>query len=332
MKAIRDKILSVLLVLYLWGTITSGIGYQLISYALLRPFSRARHARLLCWLQKHYLSQLVYCVERNHNLTIEWSGDEPPANESALVLPNHMTHDWLPLYSMAYRQGTLGFVKTICKQAIAFVPSFGWTMWLGYWPFITRDWNKDQVYMRNFFKMMKEDDIPLCLWLFPEGTRITPSKKKLSQEHARLKGYPVFENVLLPRPKGLMLALQGLKDVTPYVYDVTLNYSGWGPAGPSITDILVGFDTEKKYALHVHVKRIPIEEVPDDEASLKQWLLESFAAKDKLLEDFKSTGHFPGPIRQSKLEQAQFVFPFALWSGMFVGAVAACATLYSSFC
>jgi 1-acyl-sn-glycerol-3-phosphate acyltransferase len=46
---------------------------------------------------------------------------------------------------------------------------FGTCMWLNNWPFVSRDWKQDSVYLKKLYNMYKEDDMPLVLWIFPEG-------------------------------------------------------------------------------------------------------------------------------------------------------------------
>ena len=49
------------------------------------------------------------------------------------------------------------------------------------------------------------------LLLFCEGTRFTEEKHKISLEIAKKKGLPVMKHHLLPRTKGFVLSMQGVK-------------------------------------------------------------------------------------------------------------------------
>lgn len=53
------------------------------------------------------------------------------------------------------------------------------------------------------------------------------------------------------------------------------------------------------YNLHIHLRRIPIAEVPIDNKIKKQWLYKQFVLKDALLEEFKLTGAFPDLIEKN---------------------------------
>jgi len=304
---------------YAFIGINIGVLFQLISLFTVRPFSHRLHLRWCNFLQDTFLSQAVYFLEREPNISIELTGDEVPPNENALLIPNHLNHDYGPLYCFAFRKNMLGNVRTILKVLFKFLPGFGWSMYLNGWPFVERDWNKDEKKLKRLFKLFKDYHLPLWLWLFPEGTRFTTQKWKESQEYCQKNGYPIYKHVLLPRPKGFHAALVGLEGVIDYVYDITLNYTGWKhPPGPLD---LINLDPKKNYIYHIHVRRVPVASIPKDPEGTKKWLLECFEEKDKLLEIFHQTGHFPGTKRDHSVPKEKFLFPLVMWFSLVVLAV-----------
>jgi hypothetical protein len=60
---------------------------------------------------------------------------------------------------------------------------------------------------------------------------------------------------------------------------------------PDMLDILSGRGPE---FCHIHLRLIPIEEVPSDETKLKTWLYGRWQDKEKLLAHFHEHGEFPG--------------------------------------
>eukprot|EP00211_Chloroparvula_japonica_P016658 CAMPEP_0119155208 /NCGR_PEP_ID=MMETSP1310-20130426/51627_1 /TAXON_ID=464262 /ORGANISM="Genus nov. species nov., Strain RCC2339" /LENGTH=288 /DNA_ID=CAMNT_0007147797 /DNA_START=311 /DNA_END=1178 /DNA_ORIENTATION=+ len=257
----------------------------------------------------------MYCIPNNCKLVV--TGDALPKGESSLCIVNHQEIDWLPAYVLSADQGVLGSFRTIIKKSVSYIPVVGWTMYLAYWPFISRDFAKDGPYLERLFKVYKASDMPLNLWLYPEGTRQTPKGLKNSQEYARKNGYPVFDNVLLPRPKGFIVTRHCLKGTVDYVYDMAFAYKGWeGQKCPSVTGFIMR-DPRKRYEIHVDVRRIPLSSLPEDDGELKQWLLDSFARKDKLLSEFYKTGAFAGDDGTSKCHPdfspgRSFVMPSAI--------------------
>lgn len=45
--------------------------------------------------------------------------------------------------------------------------------------------------------------------------------------------------------------------------------------------------------VHVHVRRIALDDIPTSEEEVSAWLMNTFQLKDLLLSDFYSQGHFP---------------------------------------
>ena len=82
--------------------------------------------------------------------------------------------------------------------------------------------------------------------------------------------------MLSPRSKGFIAATQTLRPVISAVIDVTICYSH---RPPLFAHILRG----TKMAIDVHVKVVPIEDLPLDEEGLREWLFDLFKEKDQLL-------------------------------------------------
>lgn len=71
------------------------------------------------------------------------------------------------------------------------------------------------------------------------------------------------------------------------VYDVTIAYKN---QCPTFLDNAFGVDPSE---VHIHVRRIPLEKIPESEKKASELLIETFQFKDQLLSDFIATGHFP---------------------------------------
>lgn len=71
------------------------------------------------------------------------------------------------------------------------------------------------------------------------------------------------------------------------VYDVTIGYKH---RCPSLMDNVFGLEPSE---VHIHIQRIPLNNIPTTENEVTNWLMDSFSVKDQLLENFSSQGHFP---------------------------------------
>ena len=80
---------------------------------------------------------------------------------------------------------------------------------------------------------------PSQLLLFCEGTRFTPAKLELSNEVARKKGMPELKHHLLPRTKGFVLSMHGVKDRISTISDMTVGFTDEG-AEPTLVNVING--------------------------------------------------------------------------------------------
>ncbi len=114
---------------------------------------------------------------------------------------------------------------------------------------------------------------------------MTREKLALSQAFARKQGLFEPHYVMVPRTKGFVATVSGLRNHAKAVYDLTIGYPG---GIPSLWDFMSGYLP----TVHINVIRIPIDEVPTDEKVLAAWLVDRFKRKDELLTRLYQTGSF----------------------------------------
>lgn len=284
--------LGIVILMYLLVSITCGVVVLVGLYVTLRLIDEGTYLKLICIIQASYLHNIVFMMENVLGLKLRVTGHTPKA-EAALVLSNHLTHDWAPMYCMALRIGTLGFVRTVIKESMSYIPGFGWGMVACYWPFVSRNYEKDERKLKKLFTAYHRNKLPVQLWIYPEGTRQTPKKLKESQDYAKEHGYTVWNHVMLPRHRGFAQAVRSLEGVITHIHEITLSYSGWRRKAPTFWDILTSPGKEE-HVMHVHLNRVDVKTVPTDEEGMKTWLRESFDRKEELLEYFSKNKRFPG--------------------------------------
>jgi 1-acyl-sn-glycerol-3-phosphate acyltransferase len=285
-------VLGMVMLAYITLVATVGVTFVFFLYLVLRPFSEGKFLRIGCWIQGSFLVHFAFFIELVLGIQLDVRGVMPPA-EGALVIANHQTHDWVPMYIIAYRIGTLAYVRTVIKKVVSYVPGMGWGMWALYWPFVSRDFKKDESVLKNLFGAYERHNLPVQTWLYPEGTRKTARKLAESQKYAQEAGYPVWNHVMLPRHRGFALAVNSLKGAVRMIHEITIAYEGWPTSSPGLWDFMTT-DLSKKHVVHVYCARTPISAIPADDEQKKQWLMDAFARKEELMEDFSKNGHFPG--------------------------------------
>ncbi|XP_052736278.1 probable 1-acyl-sn-glycerol-3-phosphate acyltransferase 4 isoform X2 [Vigna angularis] len=180
---------------------------------------------------------------------------------------------------------------------------------------VERKWEVDEQILHQKLSTLQDPQDPLWLALFPEGTDYTDQKSKNSQKFAAETGLPVLKNVLLPKTKGFHACLEALRGSLDAVYDVTIAYKN---QCPSFLDNVFGVDPSE---VHLHVRCIPVEEIPASESKASSWLIEKFKMKDQLLSDFKIHGHFPDEQNENEISTFKSLFSFTVivsFTAMFI--------------
>ncbi|XP_015415509.1 PREDICTED: 1-acyl-sn-glycerol-3-phosphate acyltransferase delta [Myotis davidii] len=278
---------------------------------VLWPIDKQLFRRLNC--------RLSYCVSSQLVMLLEWwSGTEcviytdPRAyptfgKENAIVVLNHKFEiDFLCGWSLAERFGVLGGSKVLAKKELAYVPIIGWMWYFTEMVFCTRKWEQDRKTVSQSLSPSSlsslaprgtgrgpadGSDRPCALspqfLIHCEGTRFTETKRRVSMQVAQAKGLPSLKHHLLPRTKGFAVTVRSLRDVVSAVYDCTLNFRN--NENPTLLGVLNG----RKYHADMYVRRIPLEQVPEDEDQCSAWLHRLYQEKDAFQEEYYRTGTFP---------------------------------------
>uniref|UniRef100_A0A1I8AQQ2 PlsC domain-containing protein n=1 Tax=Steinernema glaseri TaxID=37863 RepID=A0A1I8AQQ2_9BILA len=260
------------------------------------------------FLYAAYKRTCLFIFENLSGVTINFYGDIDELRkkkETALVICNHQSDvDWAIIDMLALRQSPEGgenLVRFMVKHAISFVPLFGWYVYQHGYIYVRRfgKYRKEPVERQlNYLGSMGE---PFWLALFPEGTRFTkkrPDAIKKSDEICERIGVPKLNNVLVPRPGAFFNAFEGLmkNGALEAVYDVTIGYGQTRQEGrhgraPNMFEFVCGNPTYQN--VHVHVRRFTSSEIPADAEHQKQWLVQRYQEKDKMLDEYYSKGQLP---------------------------------------
>jgi len=225
-----------------------------------------------------------------------YSGDVIPRDENVFVISNHKTWlDWLTLMSFAARKNRLGAFKMFAKQSIALVPGIGWGMWLMNMVFLSRDWNSDSKRIMKTFESLRNSKVPFWIGSHLEGTRFSEKKHTESQEFAKAQGRRCLQHCLLPRTKGFLATVEGLRPSLGAIYDVTLVYDHQRMRPPSFSSLLFSRWVGQPVDVHLHVRRFPITTIPAEPKLLEEWVFKVWEEKDELLDHFFKHDAFPSP-------------------------------------
>ncbi|XP_031281556.1 1-acyl-sn-glycerol-3-phosphate acyltransferase PLS1-like [Pistacia vera] len=273
--------------------VASGLIINLIQAALfltIRPLSKNTYRRINGAISEILWLVIVWILEWWAGLEVKLYTDLKTyllmGKEHALVMPNHLSDlDTFFMWILAQRSGCLRSALTVLKKSSKYLPIFGWATWFSEFVFVDRSWAKDEKKLKESFQALKDFPTPFWLTIFTEGTRLTPDKLLQSQEFALSKGLNIPKNVLIPRKKGFVAAIENLRSFVPAIYDVTIAIPKSYPT-PSLFRILKRESTP----ITIHIKRYSMKQMPESTEEIAQWCIDRFSAKDAMLEKFHATG------------------------------------------
>ncbi|KAM6084404.1 1-acyl-sn-glycerol-3-phosphate acyltransferase delta [Theristicus caerulescens] len=289
---LKSQFICHLLICYIF--IVSGLIINFIQLftLILWPINKQLFRRINC--------RLAYCISSQMVMLLEWwSGTDctlytdPESyhkygKENAIVILNHNFEiDFLCGWNFCERFGVLGSSKVLAKKELSYMPIIGWMWYFLEIVFCKRKWEEDRKTVMQ--KLLNLRDYPENFWflIHCEGTRFTEQKHQISMQVAEAKGLPKLKYHLLPRTKGFAVTVQCLRNVVSAVYDSTLNFRN--NENPTLLGVLNG----KKYHADLYVRRIPLEEVPEDEQECSNWLHKLYQEKDAFQEEYYRTGTYP---------------------------------------
>jgi len=249
------------------------------------------------WLASSVWRWIQYIFTSSNGAVITTSGDHLPEGESAVVVANHVSwSDFYMIQALAIRAGMLGRCRWFAKVQLRMVPFLGWRLWAMGFPLVSRNWSKDQRELDRVFKGITGRRWPTWLISFSEATRFTPKKHLESKTWCADHGKPQPQHLLYPRTKGFVTTVQHLRKAphVKAVYDMTIAYQHgeqWQRA-PTMWETLslrqISRDQREGgpgYKFHVHARRFPLEELPQDDEGLAKWLEQRWIEKGEWLEE-----------------------------------------------
>ncbi|KAL5538749.1 hypothetical protein UlMin_044423 [Ulmus minor] len=256
---------------------------QAICFVLIRPISKNTYRRINRVVVEWLWLELVWLFDWWAGVKVQLYTDretfQKMGKEHALLISNHRSDiDWL-----------VGWVLALV---------LGWSMWFSEYLFLERSWAKDENTLKKGIQQKSDYPQPFWLALFVEGTRFTRAKLLAAQEYAASTGQvlysdlfnkPVPRNVLIPRTKGFVAAVNNMRSFVPAVYDIKLAIPKTSPP-PTMLRIFKG----QSSVVHLHIKRHLMKDLPESEDDIAQWCKDLFVEKDKLLDKHAAEGTFPG--------------------------------------
>nr|XP_002120484.1 1-acyl-sn-glycerol-3-phosphate acyltransferase epsilon-like [Ciona intestinalis] len=270
-----------------------------------------------------YQKVILFFFEHMTGVEILISGNVPNEKENNILICNHQcTMDWIVADMLAARQNMVGNMRYVFKNAIKYMPLYGYVFGVHGGVFVKRDGSYNEKNMKKVLCYLMKQKVDMNLVIFPEGTRYSTKRKELlskSQAYAIENDLPPLTQVLTPRVKAFQCALTTMRDYVTAVYDATILYemqtnlsSGCRPAAPSMWRFLMN----EKPRILIQFHRIPVTEVTfNTQKSTLQWLHNRFVQKDSFIsqhygfpEDKNSGEVTAGVLTPTKYDKQDVVF------------------------
>lgn len=206
--------------------------------------------------------------------------DYDQLNDSCILISNHIgSLDFILLHEIARANGMLWYMKYIIKKEAINIPVFGYLMDKINFVFVKRNFDKDKDTLIEHCREIKKNNQKVWFVVYPEGTRFTQEKQMKSKEFAQSRNLIYFNNLLMPRGKGLNVIIDNLREShVSHLLDVTLYYRN---KVPSLFYFLF-FVTDAD--IKINARKININEIND----VNTFLLDTFSRKDNLIEEWKN--------------------------------------------
>lgn len=266
---------------------------------------------------------------------------------NAVYISNHQIYvDWMYFWFLTYTANLSQSVYIIMKESLSRAPLIGRGMVNYRFLFLLRKWEQDKIRMTNQLLEMdaeargygpalavsmvasansKSPEIkvwpkgvssdpsllhPYQLIMFPEGTVVSAHTRERSKVYESNLSKPPLKHVLLPRVRGLFLALRLLRKSVDVVYDVAFGYAGLKASdfGEDVFTLKAMFLLGKgPKEVRYHIRSFSVKDIPlgdDDDsvdidqldplvmASFEEWLYNVWYEKDQLMAKFFETGSF----------------------------------------
>jgi len=199
-----------------------------------------------------------------------------------ILICNHTsTLDFLII--MAYLQEwEIDSYNFVFKNDIIYTPGFGFIMYASPDIKLNRNWEQDKETLGNQLDKIKTNGKKQVILIFPEGTRLTEKKLREGQDFSKKNNLPVFDNLMVPKSKGLWFITNHLAQTNKLgrIWDVTLIF-------PQFLKKSIGYaDIFGKSIGNINTiwREVKLPENFKDQDNFKKWLMNTWITKDSLME------------------------------------------------
>ncbi|CAD5118668.1 DgyrCDS7353 [Dimorphilus gyrociliatus] len=315
------KTLFIVHVLMGYIFVVSGLivcGLMLLCYLTIWPWNKCLYRKIVVRLAYLHWSQFTFLAQwwSGSNATVHLENVDDLqyiGQEHNITMMNHKYDiDWLMAWVLSERLQMLGGTKIYGKSSLKLVPLIGWAWTFTESIFLKREWDKDKEIIKRDLSFLREypDNYWVTLLLFCEGTRFTEEKLIKSNEIARKKGLKELKHHLLPRTKGFVLSMHGVKEKFSSILDLTIGFRSDG-AQPTLMNVICG----RPVKAELYVRRIPLSQIPtDNDENCSDWVHKLFQEKDEIYDSFVKEGEYKIGTKREIPKRPHDLITYLCWA------------------
>ncbi|CAF0855490.1 unnamed protein product [Rotaria sp. Silwood1] len=261
----------------------------------------------------YFLLMLTCLMEDLLNIRIVITGDDLINDKKrSLIILNHRTRlDWMFIWMCHSRYEILNQLKIVLKAQLKHIPCFGWSCQHAGYLFLERVWTQDQQTMKSMMSYYKSCQAPISVRILKEFFDSQKDKIRnifnlyrisIPHTYAYDNNETPYDYCLHPRTTGFTYLLNTMRsdDIIDNVDDVTIGYEGNFPV--TEFDLLKGVIPK---VIHFHVKRFSINDLPQEDEKINQWLQNCWNEKENRLKEFYTKNQFDSTSKRFNNQQIE---------------------------
>lgn len=248
------------------------------SYGLITPALFIRQEDFMVKIIKNVFQNLVmYMIKYGFEPNIYYNGEiKLEENKVNILISNHIgSIDGFMLLTIL-KYFNIDNWNVVGKKELIYLPGIGTLFMFGKDIKLERNWELDKITIEKQLNNINDG----ILIIFPEGTRFEPTKHKEGQQFSIENNLPIYDNLLVPKSKGLMTICNHLKKNNKLgkIIDLSFILPSFLGKSANMNDLL------KKEMGNVYLM---IRDLNYDNGDFKEWLLNEWKIKDNLITNYR---------------------------------------------
>jgi lysocardiolipin and lysophospholipid acyltransferase len=204
-----------------------------------------------------------------------------------IIISNHISSlDFIIILAYLKELGITDY-NFVMKDLFNYVPGIGFMFYLGNDIRLRRNWDEDKFSIIEKLKDIQFDNNKnkQIILIFPEGARLTTERILEGQKYSQENGYPIYNNLMVPRTKGLWLMINELskQNMLGKVWDLTLVVPKFIGKSAFLRELF------NKSIGPVYTRMVELD-IPKNETqysiNFKNWLFKTWKSKDIFIDNY----------------------------------------------